>query len=72
MFQLQYNLGGEQNRKRPHDFEDEVNELSKRVVNKSFIRLLVNTKSLGYLIGKSGVGVEEIRVRFVFSFLFNL
>ena len=50
-------------RKRPHEQDDETSDdVTKRIVNKSFLRLVVNTKSLGYIIGKMGVGVDEIRV----------
>lgn len=71
MLPLDYKLG-DKNRKRPHEYDDDSSgEIAKRVINKSYLRLVVNCKSLRNLIGKAGSTIDEIRVCFQFLFYFR-
>lgn len=58
-----YNFPVEPNRKRPYEeYDSSQLNASKRLVGVSFLRLCVNTKSTGFIIGKGGSGIEEIKV----------
>ena len=63
MFSLDYGIAADNRRKRPFDGEDVSSMLSKRLTNKSYLRLCVSTKSLGYIIGKAGSVIDTLKVR---------
>lgn len=63
MIPLNYQFPVDHSRKRPYESDSDSNGVfSKRFVNKSFLRLLINTKSMGCIIGKAGAGIDDIRV----------
>ena len=65
MTPLGYDLPVDTNRKRPYEeYDASQPNASKRLVGGSFLRLCVNTKSTGFIIGKGGSGIEEIKVPF--------
>ncbi len=63
MIPLNYNLPADKNRKRPfEEYGTAQLQESKRLVGVSFLRLCVNSKSTGFIIGKGGCGIDELRV----------
>lgn len=69
MIPLSYQFPVDHSRKRPYEADnDSSGVFAKRFVNKSFLRLLINTKSMGCIIGKAGAGIDDIRVLFLSLF----
>ena len=67
---LNYSMIPDANRKRPFSYGEDMDpSMSRRRLTLSFLRLSLNERSMGAVIGKSGSLIDQIRVGFVFCVL---
>ena len=64
---LNYSMIPDANRKRPFSYGEDMDpSMTRRRLTLSFIRMSLNERSMGAVIGKSGSLIDQIRVGFVF------
>jgi hypothetical protein len=69
--QTSSNISYDRNRKRPYEnSHDQQDSEAKRQNTKYFLRICVNTKSTGFIIGKAGKNIEMFRVLMLCYLLF--